>query len=191
MAFILQDWEFPRFKVNPNIKLPGLSSSSLHIDLCLISFTIEGRWFTYSLLGMLLFVDCYNFKNTLTYVPSQYNQYVNQNQNIVSYIATKEKMMAATNNTDNVWETKILNMKFENYDLDTLYEVSLICPVFLFVFSIFFGFVRSRVMEKQEHKIKTQHQMKNVPRIEDMKVKRTTGIMLKPLGNQGNTSYLS
>ena len=191
MVFILQDWEFPRFKVNPNIKLPGLNSSSLHIDLCFISFTIEGRWFTYSLLGMVLFVDCYNFKNALTYAPNQYNQYIDQGQNIISYIATKDEIMAAINSTAMVWETKTLNMKFENYDIDTLYEVSLICPIFAFVFSNIFGFVRSRVMEKQEHNIKTQHQLRNIPKIEDIKVKRTTGIMLKPLGNLGNMSYLS
>ena len=140
---------------------------------------------------MLLFVDCYNFKNALTYVPNQYNQYVNQNGNIVSYIATKSEMMATDNCTSFVWETKMLNMNFEHYNFNTLYEVSLICPVFSFIFSVIFGFIRSRVMEKQEYKDKTQHQLRNIPKIEDIKVKYTTGIMLKALGNQGNTSYLA
>ena len=88
-----------------------------------------------------------------------------------------------------VWETEKLNAKFQNINADVIYGTSLTLPIFAFVFSVIFGFIRSHVMKDLERKMQLQKQLANVPKIEDIKINYTTGIRLKPLGNIKTEKY--
>uniref|UniRef100_A0A7M5UJW0 Transmembrane protein n=2 Tax=Clytia hemisphaerica TaxID=252671 RepID=A0A7M5UJW0_9CNID len=183
ILILTQDWEYPRFKINQRIKLPGLDVCQARVKMCFIDFTIKGRWFTYSLMGVFLFIDAYNFKNALVYKPESYHQYVNSEKYIVSYVKSEIELAALNSTESTLLEGEKLNGKFEGYSDDTRYGVSLILPIFAFLFSLVFGFIRSRMMYQTERKMKTRKRLKNIPRVEDMRVRQRTGFKLKPIGN--------
>jgi len=75
LLIITQDYEFPRFKLNSHIKLPGFTFSSYTIQFCCIKLELRGKWFIYGLLSLILIIDIYNFKNQMIYNPIDFEQY--------------------------------------------------------------------------------------------------------------------
>ena len=43
VLIVIQDWEFPKFRPNPNVKLPGLPVSNFQFKLCCIEFELKGK----------------------------------------------------------------------------------------------------------------------------------------------------
>lgn len=72
---IMQDWDFPSFQIDPTVNLPGFDRANLKFELCCIKFELKGKWFTYGLIGLVLVVDMWNWKNQIRYVPFDYGQY--------------------------------------------------------------------------------------------------------------------
>ena len=134
-------------------------------------------------MGVFLFIDCYNFKNALVYKPEDYHQYIDSEKYIFSYVKSEIELAALNSSDSKVLQGEKLNGKFEGYHDDTRYGVSLLLPIFAFLFSLVFGFVRSRMMYRTERKMKTRKRLKNVPRVEDMRIRQRTGFKLKPIGN--------
>eukprot|EP01127_Copromyxa_protea_P001959 TRINITY_DN1185_c0_g1_i2.p1 TRINITY_DN1185_c0_g1~~TRINITY_DN1185_c0_g1_i2.p1 ORF type:complete len:455 (+),score=85.32 TRINITY_DN1185_c0_g1_i2:147-1511(+) len=77
MAIVAQDWEYPRFKTNTDVKLPGMETGNLKCN-CLAKYpvVITGKWFNYGIVLAVMVLDFNALNNHLSYNPMAYGQYV-------------------------------------------------------------------------------------------------------------------
>lgn len=63
-----QDWEFPEFRTDLDIKLPGVKSANVSFQLCRMCsrFHITGKWFNYGILFLVMALDLNMSKNMVT-----------------------------------------------------------------------------------------------------------------------------
>jgi hypothetical protein len=66
----LQDWEFPHFDTNKDVKLVGVDTPDLKIDVLrrifdrpFWSLQIEGKWFNYGIISIVMCLDMNMLKN--------------------------------------------------------------------------------------------------------------------------------
>lgn len=82
LLIVMQDWDFPHFVCDLNIKLPGLSAASFryhmfrkYVHLPQIVFHISGKWFNYGIIVVVMLLDLNMWKNQIFYQPADYGQY--------------------------------------------------------------------------------------------------------------------
>ncbi|CAG2119975.1 unnamed protein product, partial [Medioppia subpectinata] len=97
LLIVMQDWDFPHFVCDLNIKLPGLVQSSYTLKFFKQSvkfpemvFRITGKWFNYGIIVGVMMLDLNMWKNQIIYYPPDYGQYVEPiNQKIYTVIDHK------------------------------------------------------------------------------------------------------
>ena len=87
LVIVMQDWDFPHFVTDLNIKLPGLLRPSYTLGLCgrcqspktkpTCEIKISGKWFNYGIIVMVMMFDLNMWKNQMIYSPEDFGQYVN------------------------------------------------------------------------------------------------------------------
>ncbi|XP_049578824.1 transmembrane protein 117 isoform X1 [Syngnathus scovelli] len=95
LLIVMQDWEFPHFMGNMDIKLPGLPTAQLNFKLPVCKYIfkeeyrihITGKWFNYGIIFLVLILDLNMWKNQIFYQPYEYGQYVGPGE----YIFNVEK----------------------------------------------------------------------------------------------------
>ncbi|XP_014780206.1 transmembrane protein 117 isoform X1 [Octopus bimaculoides] len=139
IIIVTQDWDFPHFINNLEIKLPGMNrpefrfyapkfiSENWHIH-------ITGKWFNYGILFCVIILDLNMWKNQLFYKPYDYGQYVGADNRIYTVLSTEqlgihnESMVSFEwrNSTINpetnktfVMEDPVMNSRFMNYSMAT------------------------------------------------------------------------
>lgn len=82
LLIVMQDWDFPHFVCDLNIKLPGLNTASFryhmfqkYVHLPEIVFHISGKWFNYGIIVVVMLLDLNMWKNQIFYQPADYGQY--------------------------------------------------------------------------------------------------------------------
>ena len=110
---LFQDWDFPTFTIDPLIKLPGWNVANIKFKLCCIAFEIKGKWFAYGLVGMVLLIDTWMWKNQVFYEPLRYGQYTDGRDFI--YSITDREFIATANATAMSFPYRKLNDLFQ-YD---------------------------------------------------------------------------
>lgn len=154
ILIIIQDWEFPKFRLNENIKLPGLPVANFKFKLCCIEFELKGKWFTYGLLGLIIIIDTYNFKNQIMYEPMRYEQFVDVDHYIHSIVDEKYFLRGNTSSLNYKKlvgdRVKKVNAKYEKYNSDTKAGVASV-PL-LMAFFAFVVFATKRTLEERARK---------------------------------------
>lgn len=81
-TIVMQDWEFPVFQTNQEVKLPGLNTAKINFEIPAFFrqeyFLIEvtGKWFQYGVLFVVMLLDMNMWKNQILYTPVDFAQYV-------------------------------------------------------------------------------------------------------------------
>lgn len=88
LLIVIQDWDFPHFVCDLNIKLPGMLRPSYTINIWrrskttpvgkgeVVTIKISGKWFNYGIIVFVMLLDLNMWKNQVIYKPSEYGQYV-------------------------------------------------------------------------------------------------------------------
>ena len=87
LTIVMQDWEFPTFVTNQNIKLPGLDTYEINwkfLDYLSDFFTIHitGKWFNYGIITCVMMLDLNMLKNQVVYDPIDFAQYTGPDDRI-------------------------------------------------------------------------------------------------------------
>lgn len=140
ILIVTQDWDFPHFINNLEIKLPGMNRPEFRFYAPKIlrkdnwHIHITGKWFNYGILFLVIILDLNMWKNQLFYVPYDYGQYVGPDNRIYTVLSTEqlsihnETMVSfewrnttfnpLTNKTF-VMEDPVMNSRFMNYSMAT------------------------------------------------------------------------
>eukprot|EP00794_Sanderia_malayensis_P012796 gene12796-14109_t len=102
LMIVMQDWDFPSFDTNFDIKLPGINTA--HIQFKIPSFMrrshwmvhITGKWFNYGIIFLVMILDLNMWKNQIFYKPYNYGQYVGPSGRVYS---VKDRAFLASKNT--------------------------------------------------------------------------------------------
>ena len=99
---IIQDWDFPSFENDFDVKLPGLNTAHIHFTIpdCLKkehwSVHISGKWFNYGILLIVMLLDLNMWKNQIFYKPYDFGQYTGPDDRIYS---VKDTLFIKNKNT--------------------------------------------------------------------------------------------
>ncbi|CAN7999094.1 unnamed protein product, partial [Ixodes hexagonus] len=127
LLIVMQDWDFPHFVCDLDIKLPGMNAASFkyrmfqkYVHLPEIVFHITGKWFNYGIIIIVMLLDLNMWKNQIFYYPPDYGQYTtadNKVRTVASYA------VLATGNRE-LWSCKayfpIKNMIKDPHTIDTI-----------------------------------------------------------------------
>ncbi|XP_032815930.2 transmembrane protein 117 isoform X1 [Petromyzon marinus] len=108
LLIVMQDWEFPHFIGAMDVKLPGLHTSHIQLQLPRCIFRevyhihITGKWFNYGIIILVLILDLNMWKNQIFYKPYEYGQYLSPSLNI--YTVTNVSHFRAFNASTFTWE---------------------------------------------------------------------------------------
>lgn len=93
LLIVMQDWDFPHFVCDVNIKLPGLHAASFkyhmfqkYVHLPKIVFHISGKWFNYGIIVVVMLLDLNMWKNQIFYQPADYGQYTGTDHKVHTVI---------------------------------------------------------------------------------------------------------
>ncbi|XP_013407457.1 transmembrane protein 117 isoform X1 [Lingula anatina] len=117
LLIVMQDWDFPHFINNFDIKLPGLNTAHIKFEIpkCLNelkeSWTVHitGKWFNYGILFIVMLLDLNMWKNQIFYLPADYGQYTDPSGHVytvrnldqlANFNATQLTYEWRSNNTD-------------------------------------------------------------------------------------------
>ncbi|KAI7690547.1 hypothetical protein SSS_05460 [Sarcoptes scabiei] len=91
LLIVMQDWDFPHFVCDLNIKLPGLLQPSYTFEFFhkslkfpAIDIKISGKWFNYGIIVFVMMLDLNMWKNQIIYYPLDYGQYVGPKSKVIS-----------------------------------------------------------------------------------------------------------
>ncbi|CAE1293394.1 Transmembrane protein 117 [Acanthosepion pharaonis] len=96
ILIVTQDWDFPHFINNLEIKLPGMNRPEFRFYAPKIlrkdnwHIHITGKWFNYGILFLVIILDLNMWKNQLFYVPYDYGQYVGPDNRIYTVLSTEQ-----------------------------------------------------------------------------------------------------
>ncbi|KAM7292788.1 transmembrane protein 117 [Ixodes scapularis] len=114
LLIVMQDWDFPHFVCDLDIKLPGMHAASFkyrmfqkYVHLPEIVFHITGKWFNYGIIIIVMLLDLNMWKNQIFYYPPDYGQYTgtdNKVRTVASYavLATGNRTLWTLENRQNV-----------------------------------------------------------------------------------------
>ncbi|XP_077516915.1 transmembrane protein 117-like isoform X2 [Amblyomma americanum] len=139
LLIVMQDWDFPHFVCDVNIKLPGLHAASFkyhmfqkYVHLPKIVFHISGKWFNYGIIVVVMLLDLNMWKNQIFYQPADYGQYTGADhkvRTVVNYatLATGNRtlwtleyrlnQLSAATNRSLVEEDILMNSRYLGYPL--------------------------------------------------------------------------
>ncbi|XP_066918710.1 transmembrane protein 117-like [Clytia hemisphaerica] len=89
-TIVMQDWDFPLFQSNLDVKLPGVNTAHIKFDIpkCLKRenwvIHITGKWFNYGILFIVMLLDLNMWKNQIFYNPLDFGQYTGPEDKIYS-----------------------------------------------------------------------------------------------------------
>lgn len=116
-----------------------------------MQFQLKGKWFTYGLLGLILLIDCYNFKNQLMYQPQLYEQFTDENNNIISIVdenlfikGNRTQLNHTIYNNDQVHK---LHLKYNDYTMGEK-SISFLPIILAIIHFVAFGIKRSMETRK-------------------------------------------
>ncbi|GFX14752.1 transmembrane protein 117 [Trichonephila clavipes] len=125
LLIVMQDWDFPHFVCDLDIKLPGLHAASFkfelfqkYVNLPDVSIHVTGKWFNYSIIVFVMILDLNMWKNQIFYIPSEYGQYTGPNHKVYSIPDTG--LLVANNST--LWTYEIRNTQIDPNTNKTLLE---------------------------------------------------------------------
>jgi len=89
-TIVMQDWDFPLFQANLDVKLPGVNTA--HIKFKIPNrfkrehwnIHVTGKWFNYGILFMVMILDLNMWKNQIFYKPIDFGQYTGEDGHIMS-----------------------------------------------------------------------------------------------------------
>ncbi|XP_064601470.1 transmembrane protein 117-like [Liolophura sinensis] len=136
LVIVMQDWDFPHFISNLDVKLPGLNTADFKFTIprCLRRkewvIHITGKWFNYGILFIVIILDLNMWKNQIMYVPVDFAQYTDPegrihttndmmsllttNATILSYSWRNSTINPDTNVTYLATDT-IMNARYNDY----------------------------------------------------------------------------
>ncbi|XP_076328958.1 transmembrane protein 117-like isoform X2 [Tachypleus tridentatus] len=83
LFIVMQDWDFPHFVCDLDIKLPGMHVASFkyrmfqkYVSISDVVFHITGKWFNYGIIVFVMILDLNMWKNQIFYSPNVYGQYI-------------------------------------------------------------------------------------------------------------------
>lgn len=105
LLIVMQDWDFPHFVNNFDIKLPGLNTAHIKFEIpkCLDRYKdswtvhITGKWFNYGIIFLVMILDLNMWKNQIFYSPFEYGQYTDTEHRI--WTVTSEEQLNIFNET--------------------------------------------------------------------------------------------
>nr|XP_046914791.1 uncharacterized protein LOC124495451 [Dermatophagoides farinae] len=110
LLIVMQDWDFPHFVCDLNIKLPGLLQPSYTLNFFRkslkfpsVEIKITGKWFNYGIIMFVMMLDLNMWKNQVIYYPPDYGQYVDANTKRVCSI-TDQKSITVLHRGDGMIE---------------------------------------------------------------------------------------
>ncbi|XP_068671766.1 transmembrane protein 117-like [Montipora foliosa] len=92
LLIVMQDWEFPQFQGNMDIKLPGVDTASFYFKLPRFCkkenwhVHITGKWFNYGIIMLVMILDLNMWKNQIFYDPFTFGQYTDEGGYIYSVL---------------------------------------------------------------------------------------------------------
>lgn len=138
LCFFFQDWEFPNFQGNMDIKLPGVDTASFYFRLPRFlkkenwNIHITGKWFNYGIIMLVIILDLNMWKNQIFYDPFTFGQYTDSggyiysvrdqnflnsaNQTTLSYEWRSQNINPATNKSFSQTDAR-MNSKYLNFAL--------------------------------------------------------------------------
>ncbi|GIY98455.1 transmembrane protein 117 [Caerostris extrusa] len=125
LLIVMQDWDFPHFVCDLDIKLPGMHAASFkfelfqkYVNLPDVSIHVTGKWFNYSIIVFVMILDLNMWKNQIFYIPSEYGQYTGPNHKVFSI--PDLDLLVANNYT--LWTYEIRNTQIDPNTNRTLLE---------------------------------------------------------------------
>ncbi|CAL1267183.1 unnamed protein product [Larinioides sclopetarius] len=125
LLIVMQDWDFPNFVCDLDIKLPGLHAASFkfelfqkYVNLPDVSIHVTGKWFNYSIIVFVMILDLNMWKNQIFYIPNEYGQYTGPNHKVFSIPDTG---LLVTSNKS-LWTYEIRNTVIDPNTNKTLLE---------------------------------------------------------------------
>lgn len=115
LLIVMQDWEFPHFQGNMDIKLPGVDTASFYFRLPRFlkkenwHVHITGKWFNYGIIMLVIILDLNMWKNQIFYSPFLFGQYTDPGSYI--YTVTDTKFLETANETtlSYAWRSQNIN----------------------------------------------------------------------------------
>ncbi|ELU08141.1 hypothetical protein CAPTEDRAFT_130530 [Capitella teleta] len=90
LLIVMQDWDFPYFVNNFDVKMPGVNTAHFIIRIPQLlnpqswKIHISGKWFNYGIIFIVMLLDLNMWKNQIFYSPYEYGQYVNPEGRIIT-----------------------------------------------------------------------------------------------------------
>ncbi|KAL9955543.1 hypothetical protein ACROYT_G036881 [Oculina patagonica] len=115
LLIVMQDWEFPNFQGNLDIKLPGVDTASFYFSLprCLKKENwqvhITGKWFNYGIIMLVIILDLNMWKNQIFYSPFIFGQYTSPEGYIYSVLDTNFIDTANETTLSYEWRSQNIN----------------------------------------------------------------------------------
>uniref|UniRef100_A0A6A7G8X7 Transmembrane protein 117-like n=1 Tax=Hirondellea gigas TaxID=1518452 RepID=A0A6A7G8X7_9CRUS len=146
LMIVIQDWEFPHFTTNKDVKLVGTNSVDLRIKTLrkvlnrpFWDVHVEGKWFNYGIISIVMCLDMNMLKNQVLYRPQDYGQFVEPPENTIWNIGSQDRANdpATILNLDNLQpEDYRMNARYNDFSSASLGATAIpaIFGVVMFVF---------------------------------------------------------
>ncbi|XP_071040319.1 transmembrane protein 117 isoform X2 [Parasteatoda tepidariorum] len=125
LLIVMQDWDFPHFVCDLDVKLPGMHAASFKFDLFQkyvnlpdVSIHVTGKWFNYSIIVFVMILDLNMWKNQIFYIPVEYGQYTGPNQKVFSI----QDAVLLTAKNSSLWTYEIRSTQIDPMTNRTLLE---------------------------------------------------------------------
>ncbi|XP_076372929.1 transmembrane protein 117-like [Tachypleus tridentatus] len=123
LLIVIQDWDFPHFVCDLDIKLPGMHVSSFkfrmfqkYVGIPDVVFHITGKWFNYGIIVVVMILDLNMWKNQIFYSPEAYGQYIGPSHKVYT-VADQEVLRTGKATTIYSLDIKSINKKYTVYSL--------------------------------------------------------------------------
>lgn len=114
LLIVMQDWDFPHFQSDIDVKLPGVDTSSFHFTPPRFlkeenwAVHVTGKWFNYGVIVIVMILDLNMWKNQIFYDPFTYGQYTDSSGYI--YTVSNESFVRQANKTTLSYEWRWNNI---------------------------------------------------------------------------------
>lgn len=113
LLIVMQDWDFPHFVCDLDIKLPGMHVASFkfklfqkYVSIPDVVFHISGKWFNYGIIVIVMILDLNMWKNQIFYQPEAYGQYTGPDHRV--YTVATPSIIATGNET--LWSYSVRSL---------------------------------------------------------------------------------
>lgn len=173
LTIVMQDWEFPLFETAQEVMLPGLNFENIDFTFLgscgecfrqpFFHIYVNGKWFNYGIIMMVMLLDMNMLKNQVVYVPEDFFQYTDPEGHV--WTITNQTVIHDRNITARSYAARLEAGQVGDFRLNARYvghsyavkALSLI-PVAV-GFGLFFYLMRE---ERREHKMAKRNMQKTV-----------------------------